>query len=327
MPFISDFKTCFDELLGKLLSVDPIFISRIGGSDTAAVVDYLRVKDEGPEALSAHVARYMPLVSKHNGFYDLTGSVTLYPKYCEELIRNYQSSETLLFCNYQLLSLYFKDVLSPVFYKDDFENKEQYRAFIEHLLAKMPALRCFPYQFVEKVVLDDFTLFRAFSVALAGKTVLVVSPFSESIDANFWRRHTFFGKKYRYPEFQLKLLSTPITYSGLPAALYPDTDWFSTLEALRNQISALEFDIALLSCGSYAMPLGVHIERTLLRKAVYVGGVLQLFFGIMGRRYDNPFFLDQINAENFIYPLERERYLKFITIHEKAAKEAFGAYF
>jgi len=73
--------------------------------------------------------------------------------------------------------------------------------------------------------------------------------------------------------------------------------------------------------------LGVHIERTLHRKAVYVGGVLQLYFGIMGRRYQNPFFLDQINMENFISPLERERYLKFVTISDETAKETFGAYF
>jgi hypothetical protein len=74
------------------------------------------------------------------------------------------------------------------------------------------------------------------------------------------------------------------------------------------------------------MPLGVHIERNLRRKAVYVGGVLQLFFGIAGRRYGK-FFLDQINSENFIFPLERERFLKVISIHEKTPKEAFGAYF
>ena len=89
--------------------------------------------------------------------------------YCEELIRTYESSETLLVCNYQLLSLYFKDTLNPVFFKEDFENKQYYRAFVKRLTAKTPGLNCYPYQFVEKMVFDDHTLFRAFSTALAGK--------------------------------------------------------------------------------------------------------------------------------------------------------------
>jgi hypothetical protein len=326
MTFISNYKTCFDDLLGKLVGSEPVFISRIGGSDTAAVVDYFRVKGKSPEEISAHVAKYMPLVSKYNGFYDRSGLVQVYLNYCEELIQAYESSETLLVCNYQLLSLYFKSLLNPVFYKDDFDNKEYYRAFVEHLLAKITTLRCYPYTVVENIILDDYTLFRAFSAALVGKTVLVVSPFAESIAANFHRRHSFFKQNYAYPEFELKLLNTPITYSGLPSDLYPDIDWFATMGSLRAELSRIEFDIALLSCGSYAMPLGVHIERNLRRKAVYVGGVLQIFFGIMGRRYGK-FYLDQIYSENFIYPLERERYLKFITIDEKAPKEAFGAYF
>jgi len=326
MTFAPDWKTCFDELLEMLVSSRPAFISRIGGSDTAAVVDYFRVKGADAAEISAHVAKYKPLVSARNGFYDRTDSEQVYLNYCDELIRAYESSETLLFCNYQLLSMYFKDFLNPAFYQETFENKDYYRAFIQHLLAKTTKLRCYPYEVVEKMISNRYTLFHAFSTALVGKTVLVISPFSESIAANFHRRHSFFKNDYVYPEFKLLLLNTPITYSGLPPQFYPDVDWFSTLASLRSDLSRIDFDIALLSCGSYAMPLGVHIERILRRKAVYVGGVLQLFFGIMGRRYGR-FFLDQINAENFIHPLERERYLKFITIHEQTAKEAFGAYF
>jgi len=313
MTFVSNYKACFDDLLAKLLSSEPVFISRIGGSDTAAVIDYLRVKGASSKDISEHV--------------DRNGSVEVYFNYCEELIRAYESSATLLLCNRPLLSLYFRSVVNPALYKEDFENKEYYRSFMEHLLAKITTLQCYPYQVVEKVVFDEYTLFRAFSTALAGKTVLVVSPFSTSIDANFHRRHSFFKKQYTYPEFNLILANTPITYSGLPTDLYPDVDWFSTTESLRRDLSKIEFDIALLSCGSYAMPLGVHIERNLRRKAIYVGGILQLFFGIMGARYNNKFFLDQINSENFIYPLERERYLKFVAIQEDAPKEAFGAYF
>jgi len=143
---------------------------------------------------------------------------------------------------------------------------------------------------------------------------------------NFKNRHQFFGN-YSYPDFSLLTYNTPITYEGLPEEFYPDADWFETLARMKREISDLDFDIALLSCGSYAMPLGIFIRDVLLKKAIYVGGCLQLFFGVMGRRYENPFFLDQINATAFIHPVERDRFLAHCTIGPETAREAFGAYF
>jgi hypothetical protein len=157
--------------------------------------------------------------------------------------------------------------------------------------------------------------------------VLVVSPFAESISQNFANRHSFFKHNYIYPEFTLKLINSPITYSGLPEHMYPHDNWQTTVLYLQGEIAATDFDIALLSCGSYAMPLGIYIAEVLQRKAIYVGGVLQLYFGIIGRRYENPWFVGQINRECFIPPIERERYMKFVKVHDHTAREAFGAYF
>jgi len=175
-------------------------------------------------------------------------------------------------------------------------------------------------------VRERSTLFNAFAVGLAGKTVLVVSPFSRSIEANFDNRFSFF-KNYYYPRFNLVTMNTPITYSGLPLEFYPHNDWFETLASLKEVVRTQRFDIALLACGSYAVPLGRYIEKELGRQAIYVGGVLQLFFGIMGRRYDNQFFLDQINLERFIWPVEKDRYFEHVTIDTNSPREAFGAYF
>ncbi len=96
---------------------------------------------------------------------------------------------------------------------------------------------------------------------------------------------------------------------------------------MKREIATLDFDIALLSCGSYAMPLGVFARDTLKRKAIYVGGCLQLYFGIMGRRYENIHFSNQINLDAFIYPLERSKYLGHVSVQPDSATEAFGAYF
>jgi hypothetical protein len=208
----------------------------------------------------------------------------------------------------------------------DITNREELRTLIEQISDQPASVFGYPYGFVEKLLLDKYTLYRAFETELIGKTVLVISPFSRSILANFGSKREFF-RNYQYPDFNLVTLNTPITYSGLPRNSYPHDSWFETLDALKTSTLSLEFDIALLSCGSYAGPLGLHIESMLGKQAIYVGGVLQLYFGIMGRRYTGPFVQNQINPNAFIWPVERDDYLPHVQVNTSDPTEGFGAYF
>ena len=53
-----------------------------------------------------------------------------------------------------------------------------------------------------------------------------------------------------------------------------------------KDISKIDFDVALLGCGSYGLPLANYIKN-LGKSAVYIGGGLQLYFGIKGKRWEN----------------------------------------
>ena len=327
LSFIANGPLSYHSVYRILTDSAPVFLSRIGGSDTGAVVSYLQAK-MGIRAVSdSETNQHRSIVGRFNGYYDRKNDEQNYFRYCETLLQCYQASRYLTFCNHELLSIYFPDAIDRSFFSKNIENREGYKALIDSIDRAQEAVSCFPYPFVERLVFENDTLFRVFSSVLQGKKVLVISPFAESILANFDNRHSFFKRNYEYPEFELQVYNTPITYSGLPDEFYPHQNWFETLASMKLDIGKLDFDVALMSCGSYAMPLGVFIEKELNRKAVYVGGVLQLFFGIMGRRYENPWFTQQINPENFIYPVERERYLKDIVISEAMAREAFGAYF
>jgi hypothetical protein len=97
---------------------------------------------------------------------------------------------------------------------------------------------------------------------------------------------------------------------------------------MQNDIAKMEFDIALLSCGSYAMPIGCFIKENMGKKAIYAGGILQLFFGIMGRRYNREYYLECLNPEAFIFPAERNQFDEQIkNIGDSGKTEALGAYF
>ena len=75
-----------------------------------------------------------------------------------------------------------------------------------------------------------------------------------------------------------------------------------------DEISKIDFDIALLGCGGYGLPLCNFIKEKLNKSAIYVGGGLQLLFGVMGSRWDNDFWNELIKKHNikFIRPSGNE---------------------
>ncbi len=325
---ISDWSTFHSDIVNHFSGDSPLFLSRIGGSDTNALVDYLRAKNVGPSAVDAHVKVHLPIVERYNGFYELSADThTSYFRYLQVLFRCYISMRMATFVHTYFMSRYFPERIDQAFFTADVPNRSTMEELVERIVSSNDFLGAYPYSFVESMVKNPHALFQAFTKILHDKTVLVLSPFSESIHANFGNRREFFKNDYVYPDFKLTTITTPITYSGMEASFYPHRNWFETVAALTEQIRNAEFDIALMACGSYAMPLGLFIEQELKKNAIYVGGVLQLFFGVMGRRYENPFFLDQINREHFIQPIEREKFLSLIPTSDSAAREAFGAYF
>ncbi len=325
MRFVASPADCFHYLV-DLLRGGAFFLNRVGGSDTNAVALNLLFETQGRSLDHPAVHDKRRIAKEKNGYYDIDDLFQTYLDYGRLLLRSYQSNENLVFCNHQLLRMYFPDEVPRNVALPPITNESELRLLVDSVAAEPPPKTVLAYWFVENVVSQPHTMFRAFERELIGKKVLVVSPFERSIAANFHNRERFF-KNYRYPEFTLCQVNTPITYAGLPPEFYPDRNWFATVERLKRLVAEQTFDVALLSCGSYAVPLGDFIHKNLGRQSIYVGGVLQLFFGIMGRRYEGGFFQRQINRESFILPLEREDVLKYTNVQPGAPTEAFGAYF
>lgn len=118
--------------------------------------------------------------------------------------------------------------------------------------------------------------------ALEGKRVLVIHPFEESIRENYVKREKLFDHPEMLPEFDL------ITYKAVQSIAdetVPFKDWFAALAYMEDQISRMEFDIALIGAGAYGFPLGAYIKQ-MGKKAVHIGGMLQLLFGIKGKAWN-----------------------------------------
>lgn len=159
---------------------------------------------------------------------------------------------------------------------------------------------------ISKSTLDDFySAAHPWTRALKDKRVLVVHPFADTIRRQYeTSRSKLFVNEEVLPEFKsLQTIKAVQSIAGNPTGF---RTWFEALQWMKDEIDKSEFDIALIGCGAYGLPLAAHVKR-IGRKAVHMGGVLQFLFGITGKRYDeNDKYKPYIN-EYFVYPEAADR--------------------
>lgn len=133
--------------------------------------------------------------------------------------------------------------------------------------------------------LDGISPFSAktpWTKSLAGKKVLVISPFGETIEQQYRLRDQLFSDNNFLPEFELTTLNAVQSIGGESRGY---SSWFEALDSMHLQTKQIDFDIAILGCGSYGFPLGARIKQD-GKSAIVLGGITQLLFGIKGKRWD-----------------------------------------
>ena len=144
--------------------------------------------------------------------------------------------------------------------------------------------------------------------SLFGKRVLIVNPFVESFKKQMDNGFEIFEKGHMQV---FKEGQEFVYYKSFQTAAdnHLHDSWFETFNIMCDDISKIDFDIALLGCGGYGLLLCDFIKRRLGKSAVYVGGSIQLLFGVMGRRWESIQFWQDIIKDNdtkFIRPSQAE---------------------
>lgn len=142
------------------------------------------------------------------------------------------------------------------------------------------------------------------SKMLEGKKVLVVHPFEESILKQYFRREKLFKDSNVLPQFELKTLKAVQTIAGEKDERF--ATWFDALGYMKDEIKKIDFDIAIIGCGAYGMPLTIEIKK-MGRKAVHMGGATQILFGIKGARWDENPTISGMYNEYWIRPGKNEQ--------------------
>lgn len=158
--------------------------------------------------------------------------------------------------------------------------------------------------FVPLGSLEPYFAADPWSELLAGRRVLVVHPFKDSIEKQYKKRHLLFADVRVLPEFGS--LSVVQALQSTIGNAVPFDDWFTALDWLKTQVDRIDYDVAIIGCGAYGLPLAAHIKRR-GRIAIHLGGATQLLFGIMGRRWESHPVICRLANEHWVRPSNQER--------------------
>lgn len=189
------------------------------------------------------------------------------------------------FCELYLDALSRVDVLGVWFNRN--EHRIVARSCPQAQLVQLEALNCVIRQ-------------HPWSAELAGKRVLVVHPFAKTIALQYAaKRKLLFANPEILPEFDLLTLPAVQSLGGVACGY---RSWFDAFDAMREQIAAVDFDVAIIGAGAYGLPLGAAV-KDMRRQAVHFGGATQLLFGIRGRRWE-------VESPDDIAPLFNEHWVR-----------------
>lgn len=168
---------------------------------------------------------------------------------------------------------------------------------------------------IQLLLLEPYHAKRPWSRILEGKKILVVHPFAKTIRQQYQNNRTsLFQNPEVLPEFHLDTLEAVQSIGGKSSF----ETWFDALQYMKDEIDRRDYDIALIGCGAYGFPLAAHVKRS-GKKAVHLGGALQLLFGIKGKRWMNPKYgmkslpfitrnyYNNLMNEYWVFPSDNER--------------------
>lgn len=172
-------------------------------------------------------------------------------KYCELIIND--SSEIDILGSWLNNERYLKDIMNP------------------------NAIKIYlPY-------LEPFHSSKPWSAYLRDKRVVVIHPFEESILSQYKRHEELFENTDVLPSFKsLRIIKAIQSIGGKVDGFQT---WFDALNHMKRELDKEEYDVVLTGCGAYGLHLAAHAKRT-GHQAIHLGGVLQMIFGILGKRWE-----------------------------------------
>lgn len=262
-----------DELAEKIQLGVPFLLARLGGTEGTITGQYCEIKNGLRKQYQADTVRWMYSTS---GFFmdEEDDKEKALDRYAELTL------DGLKDCDY-LSAMFPPRIYMPFL-------------FANYAKKAVPTFSDFSPSFDKET---RCTWYRG----LAGKRVLVVNSFADSISYQYKRKHLLVRESsHALPDFQLLTYKTAVTQVGERFENY--RNFFDVLKRMEDDIAKLDFDVALVGAGAYGFPLSVAIRR-MGRIAIETCGSTPLYFGIYGERFVRHGLPDYV-TDAWIRPME-----------------------
>ena len=274
-----------DDIIAEAIqSNEPKLIGRLGATEARVLGCYLDILKG--KSLRDPVSTIYSLITYKKRLRQLKGGAGVYP---------INRSVVKTFVAEQLEALTKIDVLgtwgSAFTWVEKYALSNSHTQSISHH-SVAPWVEVYPY---------GSKSLSPWSSSLSGKKILIISGFSKSFQSQFNRINQVFPIN-TYPKYSAEFINCPISTGGLSDGL----TWADHLERIKLEMQSKDFDIALISAGAYALPLAFHAKK-LGKIGITCGGELQLFFGVIGGRWENSEKVSKYKNEFWIRPSESER--------------------
>lgn len=282
-PIVYIFTQTNQNIINIINNNKPASIIRIGGSD-----------------YESYINGFNPLIYELNGYLDIETDPV-----CE--LENFNK-----FKNLYIESLKNCDMITVGGYHaikrfgfipnecDVFPEKEE-EFIITHINDKIPICH---WDFINLDFAHNF-FFNVFPI-LDKKRVCIISSFTDDIQTQLLHKDKLFSNKcinenghcshnanyeqFKYPSFShIEYIQVPICinkYKTRQDTISPFRNSLELLEDLYKQISATNAEIYLIGAGAYTNMLCNYIKNEHNRIAINCGSSIQLFFGLLGNRFE-----------------------------------------
>lgn len=152
---------------------------------------------------------------------------------------------------------------------------------------------------IDALALEPYYVEDSWMSSLQGKSILIVHPFAETMKKQVAHLSDLFPNRDWFTDCTFQFIMPPFTLAGN----HQEKDWQEHYHEFLQRLSSIQsFDIALVGAGGYGMLISNYIYKEMGKSVMYIGGALQLFFGIIGKRwFDHKEIMKLVN-DNWVRP-------------------------
>ncbi|WP_375454043.1 hypothetical protein [uncultured Methylobacterium sp.] len=136
------------------------------------------------------------------------------------------------------------------------------------------------------------------SRALADKRVVVLHPFAATIERQYARRREVWGSRAILPDFDLRTVRMPFSPALAPSRY---GSWHEQFDHLVGEIASRPCDVVIVGAGGISLPVAAW-ACTQGKVGFHMGGLTQILFGILGRRWEKSAIITAQRNDAWVRP-------------------------